>query len=249
MLRKKLSVSDDADRASWHIDTSVCPGDDAQPNALFSPLGAGLISVMSMTPTPSSFHHRGAGQAFASEDAASLPALSPPLAPSAAPPTVRGIPDSTANALDPSERRICVDSYREKYEAIDGFPIREAIDLYHAVDTGHVNFTKTWMLVDPDSKCRIDRVHFCAFMALVNCIVEQGDRVRLPKTLNEDQVRWLAGEDEGGDDAERAAPATFHDVPLESSWRTDVRDDDEADDAHAKPAKKERKSFFSGFFL
>jgi len=80
----------------------------------------------------------------------------------------------------------------------------------------------------------------------VNCIVEQGDRVRLPKTLNEDQVRWLAGEDEGGDDAERAAPATFHDVPLESSWRTDVRDDDEAD---AKPAKKERKSFFSGFFL
>ena len=212
MLRKKLSVGDEADRASWLIDTSICSDDASQANQLFSPLGAG---VMSMTPTPSSVHHRGAWQAFGGEDAASLPASTPSYAPMAvAPAAVRGDPASTINALDPSQRRICLDSYGEKYAEMGGFPIREAIDMYHAVDTGHVNFTKVWMLVDEDSKCRIDRVHFCAFIALVNCIVEQGDRVRLPKTLGEDQVRWLAGEVTCDTEAEEA---TFHDVPLESS--------------------------------
>jgi len=201
---------------------------------------------MSMTPTPSSVHHHNAGQAFASDDAVSLHASTPKLATTADAPAVRGIPDSTINALDPSERRICIESYREKYAVMGGFPIREAIDLYHAMDTGHVNFTKTWMLVDADSTCRIDGAHFCAFIALVNCIVEQGDRVRLPKTLGEDQVRWLSGEEEVEIESatEQAGEGTFHDVPLESLWRTEVHADKELEacageqDVRGKPAKK-----------
>ena len=253
MSIKKSTIDDNADRTSWRIDTDVWDDSVGQvESAMFSPLGAG---VMDMTPTTSSLpDHRDPWQRTDNDDAASLRASLPheqaqdTLTPRSSP-ALGGILNSTVKPLSASEKRICLDSFCSKYAEKGGFPIREAIDLYHAVGTSHVNFSKVWMLVDPDSVCKIDQDHFCAFIALVNSIVEQGDAILLPvKALGDEEIRWLAGrkaetvdklkggerskaeeqdKETSGGKPEEDEGDVFYDVPLDSSWRTSVHGNEE----------------------
>jgi hypothetical protein len=223
----------------WRIDTEVLesPG----------PLGMGILN---MTPTCSLRGDPWGG----SDDARSLPT------PSARPSTVEsarttGIPNSSVLPLSPAERDVCLNSFEERgYSKGGGMPIRDAIDLYHKVSTGHVNFSKVWMLVDPQSCCRIDRTSFCAFIALVHSIVEQGDDVRLPsRPLSEEEISFLALEEEQhrveldpvnvnadwSSHSRHAGDDDFIDVPLSRPGEQDVRMVPSADgwDGTAVPRK------------
>lgn len=239
MISKKMGM-DPGSHEGWTIDTSVVGEMDFSSATVFSPLGAG---IMSMTPTPTSVHARHSSQWKEEEEKNeenqdSVRARAGPRTPTTttaltASTVTRGFQTSTMKPLSASEKKICLESWSDKYEEQGYFPIREAIDIYHSVSTGHVNFSKVWMLVDPESVCKIDKEHFCAFIAVVNCILEQGESVRLPgKTLSEGEIRWLAGADLTGGAKDGKAVVhreveAFYDVPLESSWRTDVREDGE----------------------
>jgi len=217
----------DADADAWRIDTSFHlpqPDDDT---GLYSPLAVGLSSMS--TPTPMSVHAYQRTH-WRDDDEASPLAAPRATSTSIEPPAMRG---STLKPLSASQRRICLDSFRDKYAEDGFFPIREAIDMYHAVNASHVNFSKAWMLVDPDSVCKLDRRKFCAFIAVVNSIMEQKEGVMLPTTaLGEAELDWLAREVDVGtvDVAEGAGSVVvrreeallYDEVPLESSWRTAV---------------------------
>lgn len=99
------------------------------------------------------------------------------------------IPGTSILPLTEAEKKISMDSFVEKgYEHSGGMPIRDAIDMYHKLNTGHVHFSRVWALVDPHTVCKIDKRYFCAFIALVQNIVQQGDAVRLPKHLTDEDV-------------------------------------------------------------
>lgn len=102
------------------------------------------------------------------------------------------IPGTSILPLTESEKKIAMDSFVEKgYENSGGMPIRDAIEMYHKLDTKHVHFSKVWALVDPQTVCKIDKRYFCAFVALVQNILQQGEAVRLPKELTDEDVSRL----------------------------------------------------------
>ena len=224
---KGAAVDSDADADAWRIDTSLHLPQADDDTGLYSPLAVGLSSMS--TPTPMSVHAYQRTN-WRDDDEASPLAAPRATSTSVEPPAMRG---STLKPLSASQRRICLDSFRDKYAEDGFFPIREAIDMYHAVNASHVNFSKAWMLVDPDSVCKLDRTKFCAFIAVVNSIMEQKEGVMLPTTaLGEAELDWLAREVDVGtvDVAEgvgsvvvrREEALLYDEVPLESSWRTAV---------------------------
>jgi hypothetical protein len=102
------------------------------------------------------------------------------------------IPGTSILPLTDSEKKVAIDSFIEKgYEHSGGMPIRDAIDMYHKLDTKHVHFSKIWALVDPQTVCKIDKRYFCAFIALVQNIIQQGEAVKLPKVLTDEDVSRL----------------------------------------------------------
>lgn len=102
------------------------------------------------------------------------------------------IPGTSILPLTETERKTAIESFVEKgYEHSGGMPIRDAIEMYHKLNTGHVHFSKVWALVDPQTVCKIDRRCFCAFIALVQSIVQQGESVKLPNKLSDEDISRL----------------------------------------------------------
>lgn len=103
------------------------------------------------------------------------------------------VPGSTIKPLTEQEREKCLESFDCKgYKKRGGMPIREAIDMYHKIKgTNFVHFSKVWGLVDPETVCCIDERGYCALMALIQNIVDQGESVVLPKELKEEDISRL----------------------------------------------------------
>lgn len=102
------------------------------------------------------------------------------------------LPGSSILPLTEAERRKCLESFKTKgYDQSGGMPIRDAIEMYHALETRHVHFSKVWALVDPHTVCKIDERCFCAFIAIVQSVTEQGDAIKLPKSLSDTDISRL----------------------------------------------------------
>jgi len=103
------------------------------------------------------------------------------------------VPGSTIKPLTEQEREKCLESFEVKgYRKRGGMPIRDAIDMYHRIKgTNFVHFSKVWGLVDPETVCSIDERGYCALMALIQNIVDQGESVVLPKELREEDISRL----------------------------------------------------------
>ena len=102
------------------------------------------------------------------------------------------VPGSTLVALTKREKELCLASFEAKgYRNKGGMPIRDAIDMYHKLNTRHVNFSKVWGLVDPETVCMIDEKAFCAFIAITQSIADQGESVILPKKLDSTDISKL----------------------------------------------------------
>lgn len=102
------------------------------------------------------------------------------------------LPGSTILPLTDAEKAKCLESFKAKgYDQSGGMPIRDAIEMYHALETRHVHFSKVWALVDPNTVCKIDERCFCAFIAIVQSVTEQGDGIKLPKSLSDEDISRL----------------------------------------------------------
>jgi len=115
------------------------------------------------------------------------------------------VPGSTIKPLTEQEREKCLESFESKgYKKRGGMPIRDAIDMYHKVKgTNFVHFSKVWGLVDPETVCSIDERGYCALMALIQNIVDQGESVVLPKELREEDILRLILDPSYQDNAQR----------------------------------------------
>jgi len=99
---------------------------------------------------------------------------------------------SSVFPLTESEKKACMQSFQAKgYLKTGGMPIRDAIEMYHKLDTKHVHFSRVWALVDPHTTCKIDERCFCAFIALTQSISAQGSNVKLPSKLSEEDISKL----------------------------------------------------------
>ena len=214
-LSQSLSPRDDEDEApgAWKIKSEgIVPRLDLNMQSFVEeeeacgPLGQGVLSMRGADSTKysdpwnvfddrvmlSSRSHRQQLECD-SVGAGSLPSRSQISLASTYKKLVGPLDGSSILSLTESEKKACIQSFEAKgYSKTGGMPIRDAIEMYHKLDTKHVHFSRVWALVDPHTTCKIDERCFCAFVALTQSIVEQGPDVKLPNKLSEEDISKLS---------------------------------------------------------